>query len=147
MWLLSSIILCMIVTNILYLQEYLDVLGRPMVKESKKAKNVQWTNVYVDALVRLMFYIYLADIRLILKYWRAVVFVFVLQELGLVITGTLPVFNKTSTRNSQDKNKVESGNSELMSCESDELKWNPICFNVLLINCRTRASWFWGWWP
>uniref|UniRef100_A0A9J7ZWD8 Calcium channel, voltage-dependent, alpha 2/delta subunit 1a n=1 Tax=Cyprinus carpio carpio TaxID=630221 RepID=A0A9J7ZWD8_CYPCA len=60
-------------------QEYLDVLGRPMVKESKKAKNVQWTNVYVDAL-----------------------------ELGLVITGTLPVFNKTSTRNSQDKNKAQS---------------------------------------
>lgn len=33
------------------LQEYLDVLGRPMVKESKKAKQVQWTNVYLDALV------------------------------------------------------------------------------------------------
>ncbi|TKS65201.1 Voltage-dependent calcium channel subunit alpha-2/delta-1 [Collichthys lucidus] len=49
-------------------QEYLDVLGRPMVKESKKAKQVQWTNVYLDAL-----------------------------ELGLVITGTLPVFNKTNT--------------------------------------------------
>uniref|UniRef100_A0A671Z3Z2 Calcium channel, voltage-dependent, alpha 2/delta subunit 1a n=1 Tax=Sparus aurata TaxID=8175 RepID=A0A671Z3Z2_SPAAU len=47
-------------------QEYLDVLGRPMVKESRKAKQVQWTNVYLDAL-----------------------------ELGLVITGTLPVFNKT----------------------------------------------------
>nr|XP_046235041.1 voltage-dependent calcium channel subunit alpha-2/delta-1a isoform X2 [Scatophagus argus] len=49
-------------------QEYLDVLGRPMVKDHKKAKQVQWTNVYVDAL-----------------------------ELGLVITGTLPVFNKTNT--------------------------------------------------
>ncbi|XP_016134672.1 voltage-dependent calcium channel subunit alpha-2/delta-1-like [Sinocyclocheilus grahami] len=60
-------------------QEYLDVLGRPMVKEYKKAKSVQWTNVYVDAL-----------------------------ELGLVITGTLPVFNKTSTRKSQDKNKAQS---------------------------------------
>ncbi|XP_073337121.1 voltage-dependent calcium channel subunit alpha-2/delta-1a [Pagrus major] len=47
-------------------QEYLDVLGRPMVKDSRKAKQVQWTNVYLDAL-----------------------------ELGLVITGTLPVFNKT----------------------------------------------------
>ncbi|XP_036977804.1 voltage-dependent calcium channel subunit alpha-2/delta-1a isoform X2 [Acanthopagrus latus] len=47
-------------------QEYLDVLGRPMVKESRKAKQVQWTNVYLDAL-----------------------------DLGLVITGTLPVFNKT----------------------------------------------------
>uniref|UniRef100_A0A8C4SZ18 Calcium channel, voltage-dependent, alpha 2/delta subunit 1a n=1 Tax=Erpetoichthys calabaricus TaxID=27687 RepID=A0A8C4SZ18_ERPCA len=47
-------------------QEYLDVLGRPMVLADKKAKQVQWTNVYLDAL-----------------------------ELGLVITGTLPVFNKT----------------------------------------------------
>uniref|UniRef100_A0A665VPF7 Voltage-dependent calcium channel subunit alpha-2/delta-1-like n=1 Tax=Echeneis naucrates TaxID=173247 RepID=A0A665VPF7_ECHNA len=49
-------------------QEYLDVLGRPMVKADKKAKQVQWTNVYLDAL-----------------------------KLGLVITGTLPVFNKTNT--------------------------------------------------
>uniref|UniRef100_A0A3Q2Q9Q3 Calcium channel, voltage-dependent, alpha 2/delta subunit 1a n=1 Tax=Fundulus heteroclitus TaxID=8078 RepID=A0A3Q2Q9Q3_FUNHE len=38
-------------------QEYLDVLGRPMVKadsrskRDKKAKQVQWTNVYLDALV------------------------------------------------------------------------------------------------
>lgn len=55
-------------------QEYLDVLGRPMVRadsrprRDRKAKQVQWTNVYLDAL-----------------------------ELGLVITGTLPVFNKTDT--------------------------------------------------
>lgn len=49
-------------------QEYLDVLGRPMVKDHRKAKQVQWTNVYMDAL-----------------------------QLGLVITGTLPVFNKTFT--------------------------------------------------
>ncbi|KAA8580215.1 hypothetical protein FQN60_005750 [Etheostoma spectabile] len=49
-------------------QEYLDVLGRPMVKADRRAKQVQWTNVYLDAL-----------------------------ELGLVITGTLPVFNKTNT--------------------------------------------------
>uniref|UniRef100_A0A6Q2X4U9 VWFA domain-containing protein n=1 Tax=Esox lucius TaxID=8010 RepID=A0A6Q2X4U9_ESOLU len=47
-------------------QEYLDVLGRPMVLADQQAKQVQWTNVYLDAL-----------------------------ELGLVITGTLPVFNKT----------------------------------------------------
>lgn len=33
-------------------QEYLDVLGRPMVKDHRKAKKVQWTNVYLDALVR-----------------------------------------------------------------------------------------------
>ncbi|KAK7149566.1 hypothetical protein R3I94_009022 [Phoxinus phoxinus] len=57
-------------------QEYLDVLGRPMVKDMK-IKNVQWTNVYVDAL-----------------------------ELGLVITGTLPVFNKTSII--KDKTKGQS---------------------------------------
>ncbi|KAM4675264.1 voltage-dependent calcium channel subunit alpha-2/delta-1 isoform 2-T2 [Discoglossus pictus] len=51
-------------------QEYLDVLGRPMVLAGEKAKQVQWTNVYVDAL-----------------------------ELGLVITGTLPVFNLTKDHN------------------------------------------------
>lgn len=33
-------------------QEYLDVLGRPMVLAGSKAKQVQWTNVYQDALVR-----------------------------------------------------------------------------------------------
>uniref|UniRef100_A0A8D0G0I8 Calcium voltage-gated channel auxiliary subunit alpha2delta 2 n=1 Tax=Sphenodon punctatus TaxID=8508 RepID=A0A8D0G0I8_SPHPU len=33
-------------------QEYLDVLGRPMVLAGDKAKQVQWTNVYQDALVR-----------------------------------------------------------------------------------------------
>ncbi|MBN3316804.1 CA2D2 protein, partial [Atractosteus spatula] len=33
-------------------QEYLDVLGRPMVLAGNKAKQVQWTNVYQDALVR-----------------------------------------------------------------------------------------------
>ncbi|XP_054845021.1 voltage-dependent calcium channel subunit alpha-2/delta-1 isoform X1 [Eublepharis macularius] len=47
-------------------QEYLDVLGRPMVLAGQQAKQVQWTNVYLDAL-----------------------------ELGLVISGTLPVFNLT----------------------------------------------------
>nr|XP_020645687.1 voltage-dependent calcium channel subunit alpha-2/delta-1 [Pogona vitticeps] len=31
-------------------QEYLDVLGRPMVLAGKQAKQVQWTNVYLDAL-------------------------------------------------------------------------------------------------
>ncbi|XP_032810096.2 voltage-dependent calcium channel subunit alpha-2/delta-2-like isoform X3 [Petromyzon marinus] len=45
-------------------QDYLDVLGRPMVLAGPKAKKVQWTNVYKDAL-----------------------------NLGLVITGTMPVFN------------------------------------------------------
>ncbi|XP_013861777.1 voltage-dependent calcium channel subunit alpha-2/delta-2 isoform X2 [Austrofundulus limnaeus] len=48
-------------------QEYLDVLGRPMVLAGPKAKQVQWTNVYQDAL-----------------------------GLGLVITGTVPVFNLTA---------------------------------------------------
>lgn len=41
----------------LLLQEYLDVLGRPMVLAGNKAKQVQWTNVYQDALVREAFYI------------------------------------------------------------------------------------------
>uniref|UniRef100_A0A4W5QAT4 VWFA domain-containing protein n=1 Tax=Hucho hucho TaxID=62062 RepID=A0A4W5QAT4_9TELE len=59
-------------------QEYLDVLGRPMVLADQLAKQVQWTNVYLDAL-----------------------------ELGLVITGTLPVFNKT-------KYKDESGNQLIL---------------------------------
>ncbi|KAI1239477.1 hypothetical protein IHE44_0012602 [Lamprotornis superbus] len=45
-------------------QEYLDVLGRPMVLAGEQAKQVQWTN-----------------------------------ELGLVITGTLPVFNLTREQN------------------------------------------------
>nr|XP_046166788.1 voltage-dependent calcium channel subunit alpha-2/delta-2-like isoform X1 [Oncorhynchus gorbuscha] len=53
-------------------QEYLDVLGRPMVLAGPKAKQVQWTNVYQDAL-----------------------------GLGLVITGTMPVFNLTADANSQ----------------------------------------------
>ncbi|XP_030231488.1 voltage-dependent calcium channel subunit alpha-2/delta-2a isoform X2 [Gadus morhua] len=48
-------------------QEYLDVLGRPMVLAGTRAKQVQWTNVYQDAL-----------------------------GLGLVITGTMPVFNLTA---------------------------------------------------
>uniref|UniRef100_A0A3Q0RPG0 Calcium channel, voltage-dependent, alpha 2/delta subunit 2a n=1 Tax=Amphilophus citrinellus TaxID=61819 RepID=A0A3Q0RPG0_AMPCI len=51
-------------------QEYLDVLGRPMVLAGTKAKQVQWTNVYQDAL-----------------------------GLGLVITGTMPVFNLTADTN------------------------------------------------
>lgn len=58
-------------------QEYLDVLGRPMVKADKKAKQVQWTNVYLDVL-----------------------------ELGLVITGTLPVFNKTYTGSKKSQNQL-----------------------------------------
>ncbi|XP_069020856.1 voltage-dependent calcium channel subunit alpha-2/delta-1a [Embiotoca jacksoni] len=58
-------------------QEYLDVLGRPMVKADRKAKQVQWTNVYLDAL-----------------------------ELGLVITGTLPVFNRTQTGSKKSQNQL-----------------------------------------
>uniref|UniRef100_A0AAQ6AFJ4 VWFA domain-containing protein n=1 Tax=Amphiprion ocellaris TaxID=80972 RepID=A0AAQ6AFJ4_AMPOC len=58
-------------------QEYLDVLGRPMVKADRKAKQVQWTNVYLDAL-----------------------------KLGLVITGTLPVFNKTNTGSKKSQNQL-----------------------------------------
>nr|XP_020484687.1 voltage-dependent calcium channel subunit alpha-2/delta-2-like isoform X1 [Labrus bergylta] len=56
-------------------QEYLDVLGRPMVLAGPRAKQVQWTNVYQDAL-----------------------------GLGLVITGTMPVFNLTAdTMSSQNQ--------------------------------------------
>ncbi|XP_062860902.1 voltage-dependent calcium channel subunit alpha-2/delta-1 isoform X1 [Trichomycterus rosablanca] len=57
-------------------QEYLDVLGRPMVLAD--AKQVQWTNVYLDAL-----------------------------ELGLVITGTLPVFNKTKSKEDGSRNQSQ----------------------------------------
>lgn len=53
-------------------QEYLDVLGRPMVLAGERAKQVQWTNVYQDAL-----------------------------GLGLVITGTMPVFNLTADRDTK----------------------------------------------
>uniref|UniRef100_A0A7N5ZVG8 VWFA domain-containing protein n=1 Tax=Anabas testudineus TaxID=64144 RepID=A0A7N5ZVG8_ANATE len=55
-------------------QEYLDVLGRPMVLAGSEAKQVQWTNVYQDAL-----------------------------GLGMVVTGTLPVFNLTMDGNSQNQ--------------------------------------------
>ncbi|KAI1905480.1 hypothetical protein AGOR_G00016630 [Albula goreensis] len=66
-------------------QEYLDVLGRPMVLADKKAKQVQWTNVYLDAL-----------------------------ELGLVITGTLPVFNKTTTDDVKDGSKKKGRQNQLI---------------------------------
>uniref|UniRef100_A0A8D3D565 VWFA domain-containing protein n=1 Tax=Scophthalmus maximus TaxID=52904 RepID=A0A8D3D565_SCOMX len=55
-------------------QEYLDVLGRPMVLAGSDAKQVQWTNVYQDAL-----------------------------GLGMVVTGTMPVFNLTMDGNSQNQ--------------------------------------------
>ncbi|XP_042195542.1 voltage-dependent calcium channel subunit alpha-2/delta-2a [Callorhinchus milii] len=55
-------------------QEYLDVLGRPMVLAGNEAKNVQWTNVYQDAL-----------------------------GLGLVVTGTMPVFNLTVDNGQQNQ--------------------------------------------
>ncbi|XP_064417335.1 voltage-dependent calcium channel subunit alpha-2/delta-1 isoform X2 [Latimeria chalumnae] len=58
-------------------QEYLDVLGRPMVLAGERAKQVQWTNVYLDAL-----------------------------ELGLVITGTLPVFNLTKDHNDKSNQLI-----------------------------------------
>uniref|UniRef100_A0A8C3IXI9 Calcium voltage-gated channel auxiliary subunit alpha2delta 2 n=1 Tax=Chrysemys picta bellii TaxID=8478 RepID=A0A8C3IXI9_CHRPI len=58
-------------------QEYLDVLGRPMVLAGNKAKQVQWTNVYQDAL-----------------------------GLGLMVTGTLPVFNLTEDGSSNRKNQL-----------------------------------------
>uniref|UniRef100_A0A3B4UQU5 Calcium voltage-gated channel auxiliary subunit alpha2delta 2 n=1 Tax=Seriola dumerili TaxID=41447 RepID=A0A3B4UQU5_SERDU len=60
--------------SLLFCQEYLDVLGRPMVLAGSDAKQVQWTNVYQDAL-----------------------------GLGMVVTGTLPVFNLTMDGNSQNQ--------------------------------------------
>uniref|UniRef100_A0A8C9WH64 Calcium voltage-gated channel auxiliary subunit alpha2delta 2 n=1 Tax=Scleropages formosus TaxID=113540 RepID=A0A8C9WH64_SCLFO len=63
--------ICAIRTNT---QEYLDVLGRPMVLAGNRAKQVQWTNVYQDAL-----------------------------GLGLVVTGTMPVFNLTVEGSSQNQ--------------------------------------------
>uniref|UniRef100_A0A8C1PHG1 Calcium channel, voltage-dependent, alpha 2/delta subunit 2a n=1 Tax=Cyprinus carpio TaxID=7962 RepID=A0A8C1PHG1_CYPCA len=58
-------------------QEYLDVLGRPMVLAGERAKQVQWTNVYQDAL-----------------------------GLGLVITGTMPVFNLTTDGDSKQNQLI-----------------------------------------
>ncbi|CAM9904713.1 unnamed protein product [Lampetra fluviatilis] len=55
-------------------QEYLDVLSRPMVLKGPTAKQVQWTNVYQDAL-----------------------------GLGLVITGTMPVFNTSMQGDKQNQ--------------------------------------------
>lgn len=83
-------------------QEYLDVLGRPMVKADKKAKQVQWTNVYQDAL-----------------------------ELGLVITGTLPVFNKTNTGS-----KV--GRSDPALCSPAP---HPISYTIPLASIFFSLAW------
>ncbi|KAG7254683.1 hypothetical protein CRUP_012320, partial [Coryphaenoides rupestris] len=55
-------------------QEYLDVLGRPMVKADRKAK----------------------------------------QELGLVITGTVPVFNKTNTKADKERGMKKSQNQHIL---------------------------------
>ncbi|XP_017561936.1 voltage-dependent calcium channel subunit alpha-2/delta-1a isoform X1 [Pygocentrus nattereri] len=78
-------------------QEYLDVLGRPMVKADEDAKKVQWTNVYQDAL-----------------------------ELGLVITGTLPVFNKTGKTSSRDKNKPGSENQLILGVMAIDVSLDDI---------------------
>nr|XP_025045283.1 voltage-dependent calcium channel subunit alpha-2/delta-2 [Pelodiscus sinensis] len=45
-------------------QEYLDVLGRPMVLAGNKAKQVQWTNVYQDALNQLILGVMGIDVAL-----------------------------------------------------------------------------------
>ncbi|XP_035258171.1 voltage-dependent calcium channel subunit alpha-2/delta-1-like isoform X2 [Anguilla anguilla] len=66
-------------------QEYLDVLGRPMVLADRKNKEVQWTNVYLDAL-----------------------------ELGLVITGTVPVFNKTLVRDAKNPSQKKKHQNQLI---------------------------------
>ncbi|XP_063797445.1 voltage-dependent calcium channel subunit alpha-2/delta-2 isoform X2 [Pseudophryne corroboree] len=66
-------------------QEYLDVLGRPMVLAGNEAKQVQWTNVYQDAL-----------------------------GLGLVVTGTLPVFNLTSSTPDDSGNPGKNRQNQLI---------------------------------
>ncbi|XP_030222580.1 voltage-dependent calcium channel subunit alpha-2/delta-1 isoform X1 [Gadus morhua] len=75
-------------------QEYLDVLGRPMVRAGQQAKQVQWTNVYLDAL-----------------------------ELGLVITGTLPVFNRTRIR---DDTNGETQNQLILGVMGIDVSLNDI---------------------
>lgn len=76
-----------------FLQEYLDVLGRPMVLAGNRAKQVQWTNVYQDALVRIPHPRGAGgDPQSPSPTGHPSVLV---QGLGLVVTGTLPVFNLT----------------------------------------------------
>ncbi|KAL0963013.1 hypothetical protein UPYG_G00348400 [Umbra pygmaea] len=78
-------------------QEYLDVLGRSMVKADKKAKQVQWTNVYLDAL-----------------------------ELGLVITGTLPVFNKTNTKADKERGVQKLLNQQILGVMAIDVSLDDI---------------------
>lgn len=79
-----------------------------MVLAGRSAKQVQWTNVYQDALVRV------ASTRLLsvkhmgcsgsVVLWCLIKhceFLFRWQGLGLVVTGTMPVFNLTVDGNSQ----------------------------------------------
>lgn len=51
------------------MQEYLDVLGRPMVLADKQAKQVQWTNVYLDALVRYWSYLFVSEFNKKANIW------------------------------------------------------------------------------
>lgn len=105
-------------------QEYLDVLGRPMVLAGSDAKQVQWTNVYQDALVILLTQVLFFLIKILLNTTTATTTVYLgdcviidvrshntnasvwfslwtLQGLGMVVTGTLPVFNLTMDGNLQ----------------------------------------------
>ncbi|KAF5927972.1 hypothetical protein HPG69_013802 [Diceros bicornis minor] len=79
-------------------QEYLDVLGRPMVLAGKEAKQVQWTNVYEDAL-----------------------------GLGLVVTGTLPVFNLTQDGPGEKKNQLILGVMGIDVALNDIKRLTPNC--------------------
>uniref|UniRef100_F6U8C6 Calcium voltage-gated channel auxiliary subunit alpha2delta 2 n=1 Tax=Ornithorhynchus anatinus TaxID=9258 RepID=F6U8C6_ORNAN len=81
-------------------QEYLDVLGRPMVLAGNEAKQVQWTNVYQDAL-----------------------------GLGLVVTGTLPVFNLTQDGSGERKNQLILGVMGIDVALNDIKKLTP-SYNV-----------------
>ena len=95
-------------------QEYLDVLGRPMVLAGSDAKQVQWTNVYQDALVRAyetVTWVPSSLVKALQRLYRHSLWslwvlwfgfcLWNLQGLGMVVTGTLPVFNLTMDGNSQ----------------------------------------------
>lgn len=72
-----------------------------MVLAGTEAKQVQWTNVYQDALVRKRCPTERQETCSVLTCWCR------LQGLGMVVTGTLPVFNLTMDGNSQVKCEEE----------------------------------------
>lgn len=122
------------------IQEYLDVLGRPMVLADKQAKQVQWTNVYLDALVwHHSKQIKGGVIRVYVQWSCDCIFH---QELGLVITGTLPVFNRTKMFDDR-YGEVKINQDRLLGVSS------PMCVSSslsFLFSVSIRISWFLAWW-